>query len=148
MPPTTVKKTTKTATEATTKAEKPVLSASERALRCAQLAYDKKAFDIRSLDISRVSSIADYLVIISGNSDKQNQAIADAIRIGLKKFGKVHDIEGESEGKWIVMDYGDVIVHIFTDQLRHHYDLDGLWGMAPEMELPEEIRKARKEDDF
>jgi ribosome-associated protein len=129
-------------------AEKPVLSSSERALRCARLAFDKKAFDIRSLDISRVSSIADYLVIISGNSDKQNQAIADGIRTGLKKYGKVHDIEGEKEGKWIVMDYGDVIVHIFSDPLRHYYKLDELWDVAPEMELPEEIRAARKEDDF
>lgn len=131
-----------------TAAEKPVLSSRERAQKCAELAYDKKAFDIRALDISKVSSIADYLVIISGNSDKQNQAIADGIRTGLKKYGKVHDIEGESEGKWIVMDYGDVIVHIFSDQLRHYYKLDELWHMAPELDLPEEIRNARKEDDF
>ena len=129
-------------------AEKPTLTARERARRCAELAFDKKAFDIRALDISRVSSIADYLVIISGASDKQNQAIADSIRTGLKKYGKVQDIEGASEGKWIVMDYGDVLVHIFHDPLRRYYDLDGLWGMAPELELPEEIRKARKADDF
>lgn len=129
-------------------AEKSTLTAEERARRCAELAFDKKAFDIRALDISRVSSIADYLVIISGGSDKQNQAIADNIRTGLKKFGKVQDIEGVSEGKWIVMDYGDVLVHIFHDQLRRYYDLDGLWGMAPELELPEPIRSARKESDF
>jgi ribosome-associated protein len=128
--------------------EKPTLSAAERALKCAELAFDKKAFDIRALDISRVSSIADYLVIVSGSSDKQNQAIADSIRTGLKKFGKVRDIEGESEGKWIVMDYGDVLVHVFHEPLRRYYDLDGLWGMAPELELPAEIRAARKLDDF
>jgi ribosome-associated protein len=129
-------------------AEKPALTAVERALKCAELAFDKKAFEIRALDISRVSSIADYLVIISGASDKQNQAIADNIRIGLKKYGKVHDIEGEKEGKWIVMDYGDVLVHIFHDTLRSYYDLDGLWKMAPELELPEAISQARKLDDF
>ena len=129
-------------------AEKTTLTSAERALKCAELAFDKKAFDIRAIDISRVSSIADYLVIISGASDKQNQAIADNIRIGLKKYGKVRDIEGASEGKWIVMDYSDVLVHIFHDPLRRYYDLDGLWQMAPELELPEEIRKARKEDDF
>ncbi len=129
-------------------AEKPTLTAHERARKCAELAFDKKAFDIRVLDISRVSSIADYLVIISGASDKQNQAIADSIRTGLKKYGKVQDMEGVSEGKWIVMDYGDVLVHIFHEPLRRYYDLDGLWGMAPELELPEEIRKARKADDF
>ncbi|RII26136.1 MAG: ribosome silencing factor [Geobacter sp.] len=129
-------------------AEKPTLSATERALKCAALAFDKKAFDIRALDISKVSSIADYLVIASGNSDKQNQAIADSIRSGLKKFGKVNDIEGLSEGKWIVMDYGDVLVHIFHEPLRHYYDLDGLWKLAPELELPKAIREAHKESDF
>ena len=132
----------------TTEEEKPVLSSQERALKCAELAYDKKAFDIRALNIAKISSIADYLVIISGNSDKQNQAIADGIRTGLKKYGKVQDIEGESDGKWIVMDYSDVIVHIFSDQLRHYYKLDELWHLAPELELPDEIRKARREDDF
>lgn len=128
--------------------EKQVLSGLERAVRCAELAFDKKAYDIRVRDISRVSSVADYMVFISGGSDKQNQAIADNIRTGLKKFGKVIDIEGATDGKWIVMDYGDVIVHIFHDQLRRYYDLDGLWGMAPEVELAPEIAAARKEFDF
>ena len=124
------------------------LSSPERALKCAELAFDKKAYNIRALDISKVSSIADYLVIISGSSDRQNQAIADNIRIGLKKYGKVNDIEGASEGKWIVMDYGDVLVHIFHDEMRRRYDLDGLWSMAPQLELPKAISEARKESDF
>ena len=128
--------------------ESTTLTSPERALKCAELAYDKKAYDIRALDISTVSSIADYLVIISGSSDRQNQAIADSIRIGLKKFGKVHDIEGAQEGKWIVMDYGDVLVHIFHDELRKRYDLDGLWHMAPQLELPKAIREAHRESDF
>ncbi len=128
--------------------EKTTLTAAERALKCAELAYDKKAFNICVRDISKVSSIADYMVIISGASDKQNQAIADNIRTGLKKYGKVNDIEGATDGKWIVMDYSDVLVHIFHDNLRRYYDLDGLWGLAPDMELPAEIKSARKEDDF
>jgi ribosome-associated protein len=128
--------------------EKVTLTAEERALKCAELAFDKKAYDIRALDISRVSSIADFLVIISGSSDRQNQAIADSIRIGLKKYGKINDIEGAKEGVWIVMDYGDVLVHIFKDDLRRHYDLDGLWGMAPQLDLPKAVREARKESDF
>lgn len=128
--------------------EKLTLTAEERALKCAELAFDKKAYDIRALDISRISSIADFLVIISGSSDRQNQAIADSIRIGLKKYGKINDIEGAKEGVWIVMDYGDVLVHIFKDDLRRHYDLDGLWNMAPLLDLPKAIREARKESDF
>jgi ribosome-associated protein len=135
----------KTVTEVT---KKLALSSEERALKCAELAFDKKAYDIRALDISKISTIADYLVIISGSSDRQNQAISDSIRIGLKKFGKINDIEGAKEGKWIVMDYGDVLVHIFQNELRRYYDLDGLWNMAPELELPAAVRDARKESDF
>jgi len=122
--------------------EKTVLTALERAIMCAQLASDKKAFDIRALYISEITTIADYLVIVSGHSDRQAQTIANNIRVGLKKYGKVIDIEGESEGKWIVMDYGDVLVHIFHEPTRRYYDLDGLWQMAPEVELPEDIREA------
>jgi len=128
-----------------TAAEKPSLTSHQRAITCAELAFDKKAFDIRALDISKVSSIADYLVIASGSSDRQVQAIADSIRIGLKKYGKVNDIEGEAEGKWIVMDYGDVLVHIFHEPVRRYYDLDGLWHMAPEVELPTEIQDAQSQ---
>ena len=134
--------------EAAPSQEKPTLTSPERALKCAELAFDKKAYTIRALDISKISSIADFLVIISGSSDKQNQAIADNIRSGLKKYGKVNDIEGAGEGKWIVMDYGDVLVHIFHDELRRHYDLDGLWSRAPELELPKQIRDASRESDF
>lgn len=117
------------------KTEKQALNARERAIRCAELAADKKAYDIRVLDITRISTIADLLVIVSGQSDKQNQAICDHIRKELKKFGKVQEIEGESEGKWIVMDYGDVLVHIFHEEQRRRYDLDGLWEKADEVEL-------------
>jgi ribosome-associated protein len=119
----------------------------ERAILCAELASDKKAFDIRILGISRISSIADYLVIASGGSDRQVQAIADSVRTGLKKYGKVNDIEGESEGKWIVMDYGDILVHIFHEPVRRYYDLDGLWHMAPEVDLPASIRNEQRESD-
>lgn len=127
---------------------KTTLTSEERAIKCAELAFDKKAYDIRALDISVISSIADYLVIISGSSDRQVQAIADSIRIGLKKYGKINDIEGEKEGKWVVMDYGDVLVHIFHEPLRGYYDLDGLWKMAPELTLPSEIKAAHRESDF
>jgi len=132
----------------TTPAEKPTLTSRERAIRCAELAYDKKSYDIRVVDISKISTIADYLVIVSGSSDRQVQAIADSIRIGLKKYGKVNDIEGEGESKWIVMDYGDVLVHIFHDPLRSYYDLDGLWNAAPQVELAKEIREARKPSEY
>lgn len=121
-------------TEKTT--TKPTLTPRERAIRCAELAADKKGYDIRVLDISRISTIADLLVIISGQSDKQNQAICDHIRKELKKYGKVQEVEGESDGRWIVMDYSDVLVHIFHEEQRRRYDLDGLWEQADLVELP------------
>ena len=116
-------------------AEKPTLTPLERAIRCAELAADKKGYDLKVLDITAISTIADFLVIISGQSDKQNQAICDHIRRELKKFGKVQEIEGETEGKWIVMDYSDVLVHIFHEEQRKRYDLDGLWEKAEQVEL-------------
>lgn len=123
------------------KAEKPALTSVERALRCAELAADKKGFDIRVLDITGISTIADLMVIISGQSEKQNQAICDHIRRELKRYGKVQEIEGETEGKWIVMDYSDVLVHIFHEEQRRRYDLDGLWEQALQVELSSELQK-------
>jgi len=110
-------------------------------LRCAELAADKKGFDIRVLDITGISTIADLMVIISGQSEKQNQAICDHIRRELKRYGKVQEIEGETEGKWIVMDYSDVLVHIFHEEQRRRYDLDGLWEQALQVELSPELQK-------
>ena len=113
------------------------LTSLERAIKCAQFALDKKAVDVKVLEIAKISSIADYLVIATGMSDKQVQAIADSVKKGLKKFGKALDIEGVREGKWVVIDYGDVLVHIFVDELRRYYDLDRLWGDAPLIDIPE-----------
>ena len=119
--------------------DKITLTAQERAVKCAALALDKKALDVRILEIGRLSSIADCLVLASGRSDKQVQAIADSIRQGLKKFGKALDIEGVKEGKWIVIDYGDVIVHIFQEDVRRYYNLDDLWSAASSLPIPEEF---------
>lgn len=114
-----------------------ILTSLERAIKCAHCALDKKGVDVKVLEIAKISSIADYLVLATGMSDKQVQAIADSVRKGLKKFGKAQDIEGLREGKWVVIDYGDVLVHIFVDELRHYYDLDRLWGDAPVVAIPE-----------
>jgi ribosome-associated protein len=117
---------------------RPTISTDDRAIQCAALALDKKAYDVKLLDIRGISTIADYLVLATGTSDKQVIAIADSIRTGLKKFGKAIDIEGAKEGKWIVIDYGDVIVHVFLEELRHYYNLDELWGAARLQKIPSE----------
>jgi ribosome-associated protein len=116
---------------------KTVLSSQERAIKCAALALDKKALDVKILEIKDISSIADYLVIASGQSDKQTQAIADSVKQGLKKFGKTLGIEGLKEGNWVVIDYGDVIVHVFREEIRRYYDLDTIWSDAPIIMVPE-----------
>jgi ribosome-associated protein len=124
---------------------KPTITTADRAMKCAALALEKKAFSVKILDIRGISTIADYLVIATGNSDKQVVAIADAIRTGLKKYGKALDVEGAKEGKWVVIDYGDVIVHVFYSELRFYYNLDELWSHAPQVEIPQEYLWEHKE---
>ena len=124
---------------------KPTISSEDRAVRSAALALDKKAFNVKILNIHGISTIADYIVIATGTSDKQVQAIAESVKSGLKVYGKAIDIEGKKEGKWIVIDYGDVIVHVFLEELRKYYNLDELWSMAPEMEIPLEYQWEHRE---
>lgn len=124
---------------------KQILESRERAVKSAALALDKKALDVRILEIGDLSSIADYLVLATGRSDKQVQAIAESVRQGMKSYGNALDIEGEKEGNWVVIDYGDVIVHVFQEEFRRRYDLDGLWSTAPEVEIPAEYRWEDKE---
>ncbi|HZV82258.1 MAG TPA: ribosome silencing factor [Geobacteraceae bacterium] len=119
---------------------KPVISSEDRAVKSAALALDKKAFNVKILDIRKVSTIADYLVLATGTSDKQVIAIADSVKSGLKKYGKAIDIEGAKEGKWVVIDYGDVIVHVFLEDMRAYYDLDELWSNAEKVAVPEEYQ--------
>lgn len=125
--------------------DKAVLSAEERAVKCAAFALDKKALNVRVLEIRKISSIADYLVLASGRSDRQVQAIADSVKLGLKPFDKALDTEGYDEGRWVVVDYGDVIVHVFQEEVRAMYNLDELWGRAPEVKIPEEFLWEDKE---
>ena len=125
--------------------DKQTLTPMERALQCARFALGKKALDVKVLEIRHLTSIADYLVLATGRSDKQAQAIADSVKKGLKKYGKALDVEGLKEGNWIVIDYGDVLVHVFREELRGYYDLDGLWSEAPPLEIPAEYLWEGKE---
>jgi ribosome-associated protein len=120
------------------KAVTEVLAVVERAIKCAAFALDKKALDVKILEIKKLSSIADFLVLASGRSDRQVQAIADSVKMGLKPFDKPIDMEGVEEGRWIVIDYGDIIVHVFQEEVRALYNLDDLWGRAPPLEIPKE----------
>jgi ribosome-associated protein len=104
----------------------------EAAQCCAEAADNKKAFDIQLLDLRELTYIADYFVICSGSNTAQVGAICDWISQTLAKAGiSPSHIEGEAEASWVLLDYGDVIVHIFDEQTRIHYSLEKLWHDAP-----------------
>jgi ribosome-associated protein len=89
--------------------------------------------------VKELSAFADYFIIVSGTSDRQVRAIATAIQEILKKAEILPlGIEGETAGQWILMDYNDVIIHIFLDAIRTFYDLERLWSEAPRMAVPDE----------
>jgi ribosome-associated protein len=125
--------------------DREVLTAEERAIKCAAFALDKKGLDVKILEIKKISSIADYLVLATGRSDRQVQAMADSVKQGLKPFDMPIDSEGYEEGRWIVIDYGDIIVHLFQEEVRKIYNLDDLWNRAPRIEIPEEYLWEHKE---
>jgi len=108
---------------------------------CADAADSKKAFNIMILDLRGLTSITDYFVICSGSNTTQVRAVADWIGHDLAEAGvRPSHIEGEGEANWVLMDYGDVVVHIFDEQTRIHYSLEKLWGEAPR--LPRTDRSA------
>jgi ribosome-associated protein len=120
----------------------PEITSWEKTLILVAAALEKKACDLSVLCVKEMTSIADYFVICSGRSDRQVQSIAQGIEeaslaLGIKAFA----VEGAGRGHWLLMDFSDVIVHIFFEPVRQFYDLDGLWGDAPRAELPEHYTK-------
>jgi ribosome-associated protein len=89
------------------------------------------------LDLREVTSFADYFVILSGANTRQIQAIADEVHQRLKKLGETPtSMEGYDNAEWVLMDYGDYLVHIFSDKARLYYDLERLWRDAKTVEVP------------
>jgi len=119
----------------------------KKSLAGVNAALEKKAIDIVLLNMKGIVSYADYSLICSGRSDRQVQAIAQSIETELKKLGhRAIGIEGLSQGRWVLIDYGDVIVHIFQESVREFYDLEGLWIDAPRVKIEAEklAKKVRK----
>ncbi|MBI3267907.1 MAG: ribosome silencing factor [Planctomycetes bacterium] len=104
----------------------------ELAEACAQLADDKRAEDVLILDLRKLSSVCDYFVLCTGMSAKQLQAIADGLREQFKalELGK-GNCEGYEAGAWILLEAGDVVVHLLRQEMRRFYDLESLWADAP-----------------
>ena len=110
----------------------PALSA-EAKVRCgARAALDRKAADLVVLDLQGISGVADFFLICSGNSMTQIETIAEAIRHSLRGEGvRERHREGVPESGWLLLDYGDVVMHVFLDETRYFYALERLWGDAP-----------------
>jgi ribosome-associated protein len=118
-----------------------VSSVRDWALIAARAADEKKATDIMAIDVASLLVVTDYFVIATGNTPIQVRAIADEVEerlreeAGLKPIGR----EGVSEGKWLLLDFADLVVHVFQPQERDFYRLEKLWGDAPRLALPSDI---------
>lgn len=98
---------------------------------------DKKASDLIVFEVGGLTTVADYFIICSAESHRQVRAIRDHIEDALSKHGcHLFSAEGEETGRWILMDYSDLIIHIFKDDVRSFYALERLWGDAPRLDLP------------
>jgi ribosome-associated protein len=112
----------------------------ERILMALAAAAEKKAINIVALDLREIASFTDYFVITSGTNERQVQAISDEIVESLKKAGTpVTRVEGYKTAEWILLDYGDFVVHIFNEKARTFYDLERLWRESKRVELPREF---------
>ena len=116
----------------------PIIPESKaRAVAIARASLEKKANDVLILYVGPLTSIADYLVLCSGESDRQVRAVSDHIQSVLSGQGvSPLSIEGFSTSQWILIDYGDVVVHVFRGDIRQHYGLEKLWSDAKRVNLP------------
>lgn len=108
-----------------------------------EAARSKKAFRIRLVDVKDIASFTDVFAFMSGGSDRQNRAIADAVEDALKLIGeRPISREGEANANWVLLDYGNLVVHVMDEETRRHYNLEGLWNAGRELELPAEVHPA------
>lgn len=126
-------------TKADLKENPGIQTATPSWLIAARAAEAKKATDVKVLDLTGITSFADYFVIVTGANQRQIQAIADEVGLQLKKAGEMPiSVEGYSQAEWVLLDYADLLVHIFSTKAREYYDLERLWRNARTVELPAE----------
>ncbi|MBN1106472.1 MAG: ribosome silencing factor [Deltaproteobacteria bacterium] len=114
----------------------------DKAILCLKIIKERKAIDPILFDVGNLTSITEYFLVASGNSSRQVQAIAKHVSRRMKEEGfKVFGIEGEAQGQWVLIDYSDVVIHIFYQPVREFYDLEGLWIEAPRVETGENEKK-------
>ena len=121
-------------TTETKTASLPVLSTTDRVRTAVAAADGRQAVDLRVLHLGKVSDFTEYFVVCGGTNERQVQAIADAVEMDLRSVGvRPLHIEGLQRGQWVLLDYGDLIVHAFLDEPRHYYALERLWSDAPDV---------------
>ena len=119
-----------------------MMEALDKARLCLRIIKERKAVDPVLFEVGKLTSITDYFLIASGNSIRQVQAITRHLTKRMREESfKSHGSEGEQEGNWVLMDYGDVVIHIFYQPIREFYDLEGLWIEAPRIALDEDSRQ-------
>jgi ribosome-associated protein len=107
------------------------MNTTDKAMLCAREASQFKAIDLVLLDVRGLTSFTDYFLICSGKSSRQVQGIADNLEASLASLGiKPLGVEGRPEGHWVLMDYADVVIHVFYEPVRYFYDLESLWSDA------------------
>jgi ribosome-associated protein len=120
------------------------LTTRQKILLAVNAALEKKAKNLVILNIRNITSFADYTVICSGTSDRQVQSIASSIEESLKKAGILPlGVEGEKGGRWVLMDYADIVIHVFYEPVREFYDIERLWSDAPKMEVADETAEVK-----
>ncbi len=108
----------------------------DKALLCLRIIKERKAIDPILFEVGKLTSITDYFLIASGNSSRQVQAISQHLSRRMREEGfRAYGVEGKQEGHWVLMDYGDVVIHIFYQPVREFYDLEGLWIEASRVNI-------------
>jgi ribosome-associated protein len=108
-----------------------------------ELCVEAKGKDITVLDVSQLTDICEYFVVVSGRSDRQVQGLCNRVIEGLAQHGaETTSAEGIEKGHWVVLDFGDVIMHVFYEALRPHYDIEGLWAKAPRLKELERLAQS------
>jgi ribosome-associated protein len=118
------------------------MEALDKALLCLKIIKERKALDPILFEVGKLTSITDYFLIASGNSNRQVQAINQHLSKRMREEGfRAYGVEGAQQGHWVLMDYGEVVIHLFYQPVREFYDLEGLWIEARKIDLDEESRQ-------
>ena len=113
------------------------------ALLAAEVCDEKKAKEIVVLDVRKITTISDYFIVCSTSNERQARAIADDLRVRMKEIGKREmGVEGLEDARWVLQDFGDIVLHIFHESQREFYDIEGLWADAKQVRWKKAPKKS------